>query len=72
LAQAAFASFGPFFLETDDLATAALLEGRTYMVGRAVRLVLPKGSEATLELRDKKKLNIEGPMELRLQSGQDW
>lgn len=60
------------FLETDDLATAALLEGRTYQVGRAVRLVLPDDAEATLELKGGKSLSLDGPMELRLQQGQTW
>jgi hypothetical protein len=59
------------FLETDDLATSALLDGRTYMMGRATRLVLPDDAEATLELKGGKKLSIEGPMELRLQNGQE-
>ena len=60
------------FLETDDLATAALREGRTYSAGRVIRLVLPDGAEATLELRGGKKLDLEGPMELRVQVGQNW
>ncbi len=53
------------FAETDDLATAALLEGHTYELGSTVRLVLPDGAEATL-FRDGVELELEGPMDLRL------
>ncbi len=53
------------FAETDDLATAALLEGHTYELGRTVRLVLPNGAEATLT-RDGVEIELEGPMDLRL------
>jgi hypothetical protein len=53
------------FAETDDLITAALAEGKTYALGRAVRLVLPKGTEATLRRGDFT-LALEGPMDLRL------
>lgn len=60
------------FLETDDLATSVLQEGKTYQVGRAIRLVLPEDAEATLELKDGKTLELDGPMELRLQLGQTW
>lgn len=59
------------FLETDDLATSALVEGRTYGVGRGIRLVLPDDAEAELELQGGKKLSLDGPMELRLQVGQE-
>lgn len=60
------------FVETDDLATAALLEGRTYALGRAVRVLVPDGAEVTLELKDRQELNLDGPLELRLQQGQSW
>jgi len=53
------------FAETDDLATAALLEGKRYALGRVVRLVLPDGAEAELEL-DGRSIELEGPMDLRL------
>lgn len=53
------------FAETDELVTAALAEGKTYALGRAVRLVLPKGAEATLR-RGELTLELEGPMDLRL------
>ncbi|MFZ5443247.1 MAG: hypothetical protein ACOZQL_24785 [Myxococcota bacterium] len=54
------------FAETDELATAALLEGHTYALGRSVRLVLPDGAEATLTLADGTTLELDGPMDLRL------
>jgi hypothetical protein len=53
------------FAETDDLATAVLLEGRRYDLGRTVRLVLPDGAEAELSL-DGRTLELDGPMDLRL------
>ncbi len=53
------------FAETDELATAALPEGHLYQLGRTVRLVLPDGAEATL-LRDGEKIELDGPMDLRL------
>lgn len=49
------------FAETDELATAALVEGHRYALGRTVRLVLPQGAEATLE-----GVSLEGPLDLRL------
>ncbi|MHB8879649.1 MAG: hypothetical protein ACYC8T_38660 [Myxococcaceae bacterium] len=54
------------FAETDDLATAVLLEGRTIELGRTVRLVLPKGAEVTLSLPGGKEVSLEGPADLRL------
>lgn len=53
------------FAETDDLATAALVEGKTYGLGRSVRLLLPDGAEATLKLGGQK-IELEGPMDLKL------
>ncbi len=53
------------FAETDDLATAALLEGKTYKLGRAVRLLVPDGAEAELQL-DGQKIELDGPMDLKL------
>lgn len=53
------------FAETDDLATAVLLDGEAYALGRTVRLVLPDGAEATLEL-ESGKVDLDGPMDLRL------
>jgi len=53
------------FAETDELATAALLDGHTYALGRTVRLVLPDGAEATLK-KDGAEIELEGPMDLRL------
>jgi hypothetical protein len=54
------------FAETDDLATAALVDGKTYDLGRAVRLVLPDGAEGRLEWQDGHRADLEGPMDLRL------
>jgi hypothetical protein len=54
------------FAETDDLATAALPDDRTYSLGRTVRLILPDGAEATLELGSGNTLELEGPMDLGL------
>ncbi len=54
------------FAETDDLATAALVEGKTYKLGRAVRLLLPDGAEGKLLFPDGQKVKLEGPMDLRL------
>ena len=54
------------FAETDELATAALPEGHTYELGGTTRLVLPDGAEATLTLADGTKVELEGPMDLRL------
>ena len=54
------------FAETDDLATAVLLEAKTYSLGRTVRLILPKGAEATLDLGGARTLKLEGPIDLAL------
>lgn len=51
------------FAETDDLATAVLLEDGLYDLGRTVRL--PDGAEATL-VDEGQKLELEGPMDVRL------
>jgi hypothetical protein len=53
------------FAETDDLATAALIEGKTYKLGRTIRLLLPDGAEAVLSI-DGKQTPLEGPMDLKL------
>lgn len=53
------------FAETDDLATAVLLEDGVYDLGRTVRLFLPDGAEATL-VDEGQKLELEGPMDVRL------
>ncbi len=53
------------FAETDDLATAVLLEDEIYDLGRTIRLVLPDGAEATL-VDEGQKVELEGPMDLRL------
>lgn len=54
------------FAETDDLATAALLEDKTYPLGRTVRLILPRGAEATLDLGLHRVVKLEGPIDLDL------
>ncbi len=54
------------FVETDDLATAVLLEDKTYALGRTVRVILPKGAEATLDLGGNRTVKLEGPIDLSL------
>ena len=54
------------FAETDDLATAALPEDRTYSLGRTVRLIVPDGAEATIDLGGGKTVELDGPMDLSL------
>ncbi len=54
------------FAETDDLATAALPEDKTYSLGRTVRLIVPKGAEATIDLGQGKTVALEGPLDLSL------
>jgi hypothetical protein len=53
------------FAESDDLSTAVMLEDEVYDLGRAVRLVVPDGAEATL-VDEGQRLELEGPMDLRL------
>jgi hypothetical protein len=53
------------FAETDDLATAVLMEGQTYDLGQTIRLVLPPGAEATLR-QSQHTIDLEGPMDVRL------
>lgn len=57
---------GAIFVEADDLATAALLEDHTYAIGRAVRLLLPRGAEATLHGPSRLETELEGPLDLSL------
>ncbi|QSQ26535.1 hypothetical protein JY651_17070 [Pyxidicoccus parkwayensis] len=52
--------------ETDDLATAVLLEDREVPLGRTVRLVVPDGAEVVLRTADGQKTEVEGPADLRL------
>ncbi|WP_224246174.1 hypothetical protein [Hyalangium gracile] len=51
--------------ETDDLATAVLLEDREIPMGRTVRLILPKGAEVTIHTGAGNELELEGPVDLR-------
>lgn len=53
------------FAETDDLATAVMLEDEIYDLGRTVRLVLPDGAEATY-VDEGQKIELEGPMDVRI------
>lgn len=53
------------FVESDELATAVMLEDEVYDLGRAVRLVLPDGAEATL-VDEGQRVELEGPMDVRL------
>ncbi|MFL5345717.1 MAG: hypothetical protein ACJ8AT_13065 [Hyalangium sp.] len=52
--------------ETDDLATAVLLEDREIPLGRTVRLIIPRGGEVKLHTAEGKELELEGPMDLHL------
>ncbi len=52
--------------ETDDLATAVLLEGGDVPLGRTVRLVVPSGAEVVLRTPDGRKVEVEGPADVRL------
>ncbi|MCP3099605.1 hypothetical protein LZ198_12075 [Myxococcus sp. K15C18031901] len=52
--------------ETDDLATAVLLEGRDVPLGRTVRLIVPDGSEVVLKTPDGTEVEVEGPVDLRM------
>ncbi len=53
------------FAESDDLATAALVHGNTYDLGRTLRLIVPRGAEGKLQLGSQT-IDLEGPMDLRL------
>lgn len=52
--------------ETDDLATAVLLEDRKIPLGRTVRLLVPRGAEVVLHTAEGKEVDLEGPADLRL------
>lgn len=52
--------------ETDDMATAVLLEDREVPLGRTVRLLVPDGAEVVLRTADGKETEVEGPADLRL------
>lgn len=52
--------------ETDDLATAVLLEGRQVPLGRTVRLLVPDGAEVVLQGPGDRRVEVEGPADLRL------
>ncbi|MCU0699757.1 MAG: hypothetical protein MUC96_24895 [Myxococcaceae bacterium] len=53
------------FAESDELATAVMLEDEIYDLAHASRLVLPDGAEATL-VDEGQRVELEGPMDLRL------
>ncbi|HEX8701027.1 MAG TPA: hypothetical protein VF815_19435 [Myxococcaceae bacterium] len=52
--------------ETDDLATAVLLEDRQVPLGRTVRLLVPKGAEVVIRTPEGKEVDLDGPADLRL------
>jgi len=52
--------------ETDDLATAVLLEDRKVPLGRTVRLLVPKGAEVVIHTPEGKQVDLDGPADLRL------
>ncbi|MDY7231642.1 hypothetical protein [Hyalangium rubrum] len=51
--------------ETDDLATAVLLEDRQVPLGRTGRLIVPRGAEVVLKTPEGKEVELEGPADLR-------
>ncbi|MFL5319763.1 MAG: hypothetical protein ACJ790_08900 [Myxococcaceae bacterium] len=52
--------------ETDDFATAILVKGSTYLIGRTVRLVLPSGARGVLLDPNGRELELEGPVDVKL------
>ncbi|AEI66988.1 hypothetical protein [Corallococcus macrosporus] len=52
--------------ETDDLATAVLLEGGEVPLGRTTRLVVPDGAEVVLRMQQGQEVEVEGPADVRL------
>ncbi|WP_164020063.1 hypothetical protein [Pyxidicoccus trucidator] len=50
--------------ETDDLATAVLLEDREVPLGRTVRLLVPDGAEVVLRSVTGREIEVEGPADL--------
>ncbi|MFP2931876.1 hypothetical protein ACLESO_43230 [Pyxidicoccus sp. 3LG] len=52
--------------ETDDLATAVLLEDREVPLGRTVRLLVPDGAEVVLRSASGRETEVEGPADLRM------
>lgn len=52
--------------ESDDLATAVLIEDQVYELGRTTRLVLPDGAEATLTTADGRQVELEGALDVIL------
>ena len=57
---------GYLVAETDDFATAVLVEGSSYLLGRTVRVLVPNGAEGTLMDPSGKELELEGPVDVRL------
>jgi hypothetical protein len=52
--------------ETDDLATAVLLEDRKIPLGRTVRLLLPSGADVVIHTAEGQEVDLSGPADLRL------
>jgi hypothetical protein len=59
-------SGGSAAVETDDFATALLLDGSAYQLGRSERLFVPKGVSVTIHWVDKSSASVDGPVEVHL------
>jgi hypothetical protein len=59
-------SGGSAAAETDDFATALLLDGSAYQLGRSERLFVPKGVSVTVHWADKSSVSVDGPVEVHL------
>jgi hypothetical protein len=59
-------SGGSASAETDDFATALLLDGSAYQLGRTERLFVPKGVSVTIHWADKSTVSVDGPVEVHL------
>jgi hypothetical protein len=59
-------SGGSAAAETDDFATALLLDGSSYDLGRSDRLFLPKGVTVAVHWADATVVTVEGPAEIHL------
>jgi hypothetical protein len=59
-------SGGSVAAETDDFATALLLDGNSYALGGTDRLFVPKGASVSLHWPDASVVSVDGPVEIHL------
>jgi hypothetical protein len=52
--------------ETDDFASALLLDGNSYDVGQTDRLFVPKGGSVSIHWADTSRVSVDGPAEVHL------